>query len=75
MSWCRKLSINPRGANEELNGINARGQSLLLYLQLSDCLQAPTSWMQHVWFKMTVINHMDQALSISKGQELFKETS
>ena len=28
-----------------------------------------------VWFKMTVINHMDQALSISKGQELFKETS
>lgn len=60
----------PRGNKKDNAGINAQGQSLSLYLRLSDCMQAPSSWMQHAHFKMTVVNHMDPALSVSIGQEL-----
>ena len=63
VSRYRNVWLYPRGNK------NARGQSLSLYLELSDCNQAPSSWMQAAGFRLTVVNHKGPALSVSGGQE------
>lgn len=40
-----------------------------VYLNASDCHQAPTGWTRHAAYRFTVVNHMDPALSVSKGQQ------
>ena len=63
-AWRRDILLFPRGNKD------VRGQGLSLYLNVSDCELAPIGWMRRAVFKLTVVNHLDPALSVTKGLQL-----
>ena len=57
---CRRLLIFPQG--NKANFLSA-------YLDVADAEDQPLGWSRRAWFKLTLINQLDESKSVQKGKK------